>query len=301
MRIAITGSTGFIGSALVQWFTSQQHSLTRFVRSPSFQDPHHSIALWDPQKKIIDLSSLENHDVVVHLAGENVAKKKWTEEQKTKIKESRVQGTVFLCESLAKLQNPPKLFLSASAIGFYGDRDPQEKIDESSSPGHGFLPEIAQAWEKATEAAQNKGIRVVHMRFGLVLARHGGALSRMLPLFKLGLGGRVGSGKQIMSWISLYEIGPIISHLMQHEEISGPVNFVSPEPLSNEEFSHILAQSLSRPAFFPLPSFMARLLLGEMADELLLSGAHVIPRKLQESGYSFKFPFLQEALRHLLQ
>lgn len=301
MRIAITGSTGFIGSALIQWFTSKNHSLTRLVRNASFQDPHHQIAVWDPQKKTINLSSLENHNVVIHLAGENVAQKRWTEEQKTKIKESRVQGTAFLCESLAKLKNPPELLLSASAIGFYGNRSPQEKIDEFSSPGQGFLPEVAQAWEKATEVAQKQGIRVIQMRFGLVLARHGGALSRMLPLFKLGLGGRVGSGKQIMSWIALLEIGPAISHLILHKEISGPVNFVSPEPLSQEEFSQLLAKSLSRPAFFPLPSFMARLLLGEMAEELLLSGAYVIPKRLQASGYSFKFPSLSLALRHLLQ
>ena len=301
MHIAITGSTGFIGSALIQWFTSEQHSLTRLVRDPAFKDPRHQIALWNPQKKIIHLSSLEAHDVVIHLAGENIAKKKWTEEQKNKIKESRVQGTTFLCDSLARLQNPPKLLLSASAIGFYGNRSAQEKIDESSLPGQGFLPEVAQAWEKATDVAQKRGIRVIHMRFGLVLARHGGALSRMLPLFKAGLGGRIGSGKQMMSWISLYEIGPVISHVMMHKEISGPVNFVSPEPLSNEEFSSVLARSLSRPALFPLPAFMARLLLGEMAEELLLSGAAIIPKKLKESGYVFKFPSLQEALRHVLQ
>ncbi len=301
MRIAITGSTGFIGSALIQWFSSQGHSLTRLVRDPKYKDSHHPIAFWDPQKKMIDLSSLEDHDVLIHLAGENVAKKRWTEEQKAKIKESRVQGTTFLCESLVKLKNPPKLLFSASAIGFYGNRNPQEKVDETSLPGQGFLPQVAQAWEQSTEAIQKKGIRVIHMRFGLVLASHGGALSRMLPLFKLGLGGRIGSGKQIMSWISLYEIGPAISHLMQHSEISGPVNFVSPEPLSQEEFSTILANSLSRPALFPLPAFMARLLLGEMAEELLLSGATVLPKKLKESGYSFKFPSLKETLRHLLQ
>ena len=235
------------------------------------------------------------------MAGENVAKKKWTEEQKVKIKESRVQGTTFLCESLIKLKNPPKILFSASAIGFYGNRNPEEKIDESSSSGQGFLPEVAQAWEEATKVIQEKGIRVIQMRFGLVLAAHGGALSRMLPLFKLGLGGRVGSGKQIMSWIALSEIGPAISHLMSCQEISGPVNFVSPQPLSNKEFSSILAKSLSRPAIFPLPAFMARLLLGEMAEELLLSGAWVIPKKLKESEYSFKFPSLAGALRHLLQ
>ena len=288
MRIAITGSTGFIGSALTQWFTSQHHSITRIVRDSAFKNPYH-------------LAPLENQDVVIHLAGENVAKKKWTEEQKVKIKESRVQGTTFLCESLIKLKNPPKILFSASAIGFYGNRNPEEKIDESSSSGQGFLPEVAQAWEEATKVIQEKGIRVIQMRFGLVLAAHGGALSRMLPLFKLGLGGRVGSGKQIMSWISLSEIGPAISHLISCQEISGPVNFVSPQPLSQEEFSHVLAKTLSRPAFFPLPAFMARLLLGELAEELLLSGARVIPKKLKESGYSFKFPSLAEALRHLLQ
>ncbi len=296
---------GFIGSALTQWLSSQGHSLTRLVRDPSFQDPHHQpqhqIVVWNPQNKMIDLSSLENHDVVIHLAGENIAKQKWTQATKVKIKESRVQGTAFLSETLAKLKNPPKLLLSASAIGFYGNRDPKEKINETSLPGQGFLPEVAQAWEKAAEAAQKRGIRVIHMRFGLVLASHGGALSRMLPLFKLGLGGKIGSGKQIMSWISLYEIGPIISHLIFNQKISGPVNFVAPQPLSNEEFSRVLAQVLSRPALFPLPAFVARLLLGEMAEELLLSGANVIPQKLQDSGYSFKFPSLKETLQHLLQ
>lgn len=308
MKIAITGSTGLIGSALVSWFAqkdaehrdAQRHyDILRLVRTPTFRDFRFPFIQWDPLTRHIETSSLENSDAVIHLAGENVAKGRWTQKRKSHIRDSRVQGTAFLSETLSNLKNPPKVFLSASAYGYYGSR-PNEKIDESSPPGTGFLASVSQEWEKATAAAEAKGIRVVHMRIGMVLSTRGGALARMLPLFKIGLGGKVGTGHQMISWISIDDIPRIIYHILTHTELSGPVNFTAPNPVSNKEFVKTLGKLLRRPSFFPLPAFIAKILMGEMAEELLLSSACVLPRKLQESGYQFLYPDLQSTLRKLL-
>lgn len=302
MKFAITGSTGFIGSALLAWLSKNNYEITRLIRTPSFHDGRFRWIQWNPLTHEIDKSLLENHDVVVHLAGENIAEGRWTEKRKTLIRRSRIEGTSFLSETVASLKNPPKLFLSASAIGYYGNQpiDSLDRLTESSPPGTGFLASVAQEWEKSTEVIQKTGIRVVHMRFGLVLGTEGGALAKILPFFKLGLGGKIGTGRQIMSWITIDEIPRIIYYILKHEELVGPINFTAPTPVSNKEFVSILGRVLKRPTLFPLPAFVARMLMGEMADELLLGGACVLPRKLQESGYKFLHTDLENALRSFL-
>lgn len=300
MRIAITGSTGMIGTALTTWLSQAGHSITRIVRDPHFPASDHPVVIWEPKEGRIDTSALEDHDAVIHLAGENIAAGRWTDKRKDLIRESRVRGTSLFCETLAGLNRPPRTLLSASAIGYYGNRNPDETLDESSTSGSGFLAEVCREWEHATAPAQTAGIRVVQMRFGIVLSPHGGALARMLPIFKLGLGGKVGSGKQIMSWIALDEVPAAVSHALSRDALSGPVNFVSPNPVSNAEFTRILGQVLARPTIFPLPTLAARLMFGEMADELLLGGARVVPRRLQESRYSFAHPDLEQALKQML-
>lgn len=305
MRIAITGSNGFVGSALVSWFDKHQYQLTRLIRETSNRDFRHSTITWDPLKRTIDVAKLENHDVIIHLAGENVANGRWTKTKKKSMWDSRVKGTAFLAETISKLQHPPKLFLCASAYGYYGSHnfpapEKYERLTEESPPGEGFLASLSQAWEEATTPAKIPGIRVVSMRIGLVLGLTGGALSKMLPVFKLGLGGKIGNGHQMMPWIVIDEFPRIIHHIMKHEELSGPINVTAPNPISNAAFTKMLGKSLRRPTFFPLPAFIAKLMMGEMAEELLLSGLCVLPRKLQESGYHFLYPSLEAAFRHLL-
>jgi len=299
MRIAITGSTGLIGTALVEWFSKNGHSITRIVRD-SHPSGANRCVVWDPNQRRIDAAALEGHDVVIHLAGESIASGRWTAERKARIRDSRIQGTSLISETLAKLSHRPRVLLSASAIGYYGNRDPNETLDESSKPGSGFLAEVCSQWEQATAPAQAAGIRVVNMRFGIVLSSRGGALAKMLPPFKLGVGGKIGSGNQIMSWIALDEIPTAVSHLIANEALSGPVNFVSPNPVSNAEFTRVLGRVLSRPTIFPVPALAAKIMFGEMADELLLGGARVIPKKLQESGYKFTYPNLEQALKQVL-
>ncbi len=295
MHIAVTGSGGLVGSALVPFLITGGYRVRRLVRkSPSGKD-----VPWDPANGVRDLSRLEGVDAVVHLAGENIAAGRWTPHRKEEIRRSRVEGTRRLCQSLARLSRPPKVLVSASAVGFYGNRG-DEILTEDSASGKDFLAEVCREWEAATEPASRGGIRVVHLRFGMVLSSAGGALKKMLPAFRLGLGGRFGTGAQYVSWISIDDAIGAIHHAISNESVAGAVNAVAPAPVTNAEFTRVLARGLSRPALFPMPAFAARLAFGQMADALLLAGQRVTPTRLEASGYRFRHPDLESALRHLL-
>jgi len=295
VHIAVTGSSGLVGAALVSFLTAGGHRVIRLVRKPPSGDD----VQWDPTEGVRDLSRLEGVDAVIHLAGDNIAAGRWTPQRKDEIRRSRVEGARRLSESLAKLSQRPKALVSASAIGFYGDRG-DEILTEDSALGMDFLAQVCQEWEAATEPAARAGIRVVRLRFGMILSPMGGALRKMLLPFRLGAGGRMGSGAQYVSWIAIDDAIGAIHHAVGAESLHGPVNAVSPAPVTNAEFTRVLARVLSRPAIFPMPAFAARLAFGEMADALLLASARVMPTRLQASGYRFRFPELEGALRHLL-
>jgi uncharacterized protein (TIGR01777 family) len=295
MNVAVTGATGLVGSTLVPMLTTGGHRVIKLVRRPAGD----STVTWDPEAESFDASSLDGVDAVVHLAGENIAAARWSPKVKDRIRDSRVQGTRVLCEGLARMKTPPKVLVCASAVGFYGDRD-DEVLTEDSAAGSGFLADVAQDWEAATQPARDAVIRVVNLRFGVVLSPKDGALAKMLLPFKLGAGGRVGSGRQYWSWISIDDAAGAIHHAVLTDSLSGPVNAVAPKPVTNTEFTKTLGRVLGRPAIVPMPAFAARLALGEMADELLLASIRVEPRQLIESGYDFRQPTLESALRHLL-
>ncbi|MBN2337224.1 MAG: TIGR01777 family oxidoreductase [Acidobacteria bacterium] len=295
MRILITGSTGLVGSALVSHLAAHRHRPLHMVRRPPRGDDE---IRWDIEAGTLDPSSLEGLDAVVHLAGENIASGRWTAERKRRIMQSRVLGTRLLARSLARLDTPPRVLISVSAVGYYGDRG-EEALDEESGPGTGFLAEVCRAWEAEAAPAAERGIRVVHPRLGMVLSARGGALDRMLPAFRAGFGGRIGSGRQYMSWIALDDLVGVILHAIEHDTLHGPVNAVSPHPVTNADFTRVLARALGRPALLALPAFTARLALGQMADELLLASARVSPRKLEASGYRFLYPRLEDTLGRL--
>jgi hypothetical protein len=297
MNILVTGSTGLVGSALVRFLTTGGHQATRLVRSKP--RPGETEVHWNPEAGSVDAAGLEGLDAVVHLAGENIAGGRWTAEKKARIRNSRVQGTRLLCESLAKLAQPPRVLVCASAIGYYGDRG-DEILREESPSGSGFLPDVCRQWEAATEPAAQKGIRVVNLRISIVLSPAGGALAQMLLPFRMGVGGIMGSGKQYWSWIAIDDLVGTILHALTTDALHGPVNAVTPNPVTNSEFTRILGRVLSRPTLLPMPGFAARLALGEMADELLLASARVEPARLLATGYAFRYPELEGALRHLL-
>jgi hypothetical protein len=296
MRILLTGSSGLIGQALLSFLTADGHKVVSLTRSQTHASGRH--ILWDPAAGTIDADDLEDFDAVVHLAGESIVGR-WTAEKKARILESRVKGTRLLCESLAHLRSRPIVLVSASAIGFYGDRG-DRVLDEESPAGSLFLSEVAKAWEAATEPARRNGIRVVNLRIGFVLSQAGGGLAAMLLPFKLGVGGRVGSGRQYLSWIAIDDVVGAISHAILSDALRGPVNAVAPHPVTNREFTKTLGRVLWRPTIFPLPVFAAHLVMGEMANELLLASTRVEPKRLLASGYEFRFPQLQGALRHVL-
>jgi len=299
LKIAITGSSGLIGSVVQDYFAKKGHQITLIIRPRTPIKFNRRVIHWDIDKKEIDVRGLEGQDAVVHLSGVNLAEKRWSKEFKEEIKESRLQSTRFLAGSLARLSKPPKIFLSASAIGFYGSLKHNDEINEMSPKGDSFLSEVCELWEKSTEPVKNVVPRTVHMRFGMVLAR-GGALSKMLPIFKLGLGGKIADGRQMMSWVSINEIPLIMEYLLSSPGISGAVNFVSPNPVLNAEFTKALGDVLHRPALLPVPRFAVRAMFGQMADELLLANARVMPRKLLEAGYKFSYPDLKSALELIL-
>ncbi|MBW3599187.1 MAG: TIGR01777 family oxidoreductase [Planctomycetes bacterium] len=294
MHVFVTGSTGLIGSRLVADLKQHGHQVTRMVRS----SPKEGEAIWNYVEKKIDLTQLEAADAVVHLAGENIAGR-WTEAKKRRIRESRKAGTEFVAESLARLDRRPRVMVCSSAIGYYGDRG-DEELTESSPPGEGFLPEVCVEWEAACGPAAEAGIRVVNLRTGLTLAAEGGPLATMLLPFKLGLGGRVSSGRQWWSWIAIDDLVAAIRFALENETLRGPVNGAAPHPVTNYEFTKTLGRVIRRPTIFPIPRFAAKLALGEMAEGLLLASARVLPNRLKEAGFPFRFPELQPALQHVL-
>ncbi len=296
MRIAVTGSHGLVGSALVSLLAAGGHQPIRLVRGEAREE---NALRWDPTGGIRDPSGLEGLDGVVHLAGENIAAGRWTPERKVAIRGSRVESTRRLSEDLGHLTRRPCVLVAASAVGFYGDRG-DEVLREESPPGSGFLAEVCREWEAAADPAVRAGIRVAHTRFGMVLSPTGGALKRMLLPFRLGLGGAIGTGRQFVSWIALDDAIGAILHILSHEALRGPVNVVAPAAVTNAEFVRALGRALSRPAVATLPAPAVRFIFGEMAEELLLASARVLPARLQQSGYTFQFPELADALRHLL-
>ena len=306
MRILISGSTGLVGSAIVDRLSHQGHELSRLFRpgtevrtaqtTPSGELPH---VLWNPQSGLLN-SRAEEADALIHLAGASIAGHRWTEAWKRELRDSRVAATHHLIASLRRLRRPPQIFVAASAIGFYGNRGGEE-LTESSPAGTDFLAQLTADWETESAGAAELGARVVILRFGVILAKHGGALPRMALPFRLGLGGKIGSGRQWISWVTLEDIVGIIRFALETNLLSGPANAVSPNPAQNAEFSATMGRVLRRPAIFPTPSFLLRLALGEMADSLLLASQKVYPTKLQKLGYRFLYPDLEPALAAVLK
>jgi uncharacterized protein (TIGR01777 family) len=295
MRIAVTGASGLIGTAVVRDLVATGHDVLRLVRHlPAAHNEVH----WDPARGVLDAAPLDGITAAVHLAGENLAAGRWTAARKARIHDSRILGTHLLSTTLAALTHPPKALICASALGWYGDRG-DEILSEASPPGTGFLPETCRAWEQAADPARTGGIRVVHLRFGLVLDPSGGALARMLPVFRLGLGAPLGSGRQWWSWITLQDLVAIVRFVLERD-LPGAVNAVAPAPVTNAEFTRVLCRTLRRPMLPAVPRFVLRLLLGEMADSMLLTSARLEPARLRAAGYTFRHPELEPALGLLL-
>ncbi|MGI8910592.1 MAG: TIGR01777 family oxidoreductase [Rubrobacteraceae bacterium] len=299
MNVLVSGATGLIGTALTSELTDGGHRVLQLSRSqPSSEDT----IRWDPDRGSLDASRLEGIDAVVHLAGEIIFSgptDRWTTEKKRRIMESRKKGTRLLAETIAGLPEPPKVMVSASGINYYGDHG-NELLTEEATMGSDFLAEVCREWEAAADPAREAGIRVAHTRFGIVLSPKGGALGNTLPIFKLGLGGKIGNGRQYWSWVALDDVVGAITHCLTNETVSGPVNVGSPNPLPNAEYTKILGKVLNRPTVFPVPAPATRLMFGEVADALLLASQRVEPAKLKEIGYEFRYPELEGALRHLL-
>ena len=292
MNILVSGSTGFIGSSLVPYLVSSGHDVTRLVRRElGSEEPE---VHWDPAAGTIESSALEGTDGVVHLAGES-AVGRWTARKKARILESRTNGTRLLCQALGDLDPPPRALICASGLDFYGDRG-DALVSEDTGPGSGFLAEVTAAWEAATKPATEAGIRVVRARLGMVVGNGGGALARMLPAFRLGLGGPFGGGRQHVSWLSLTDLVRVVHHVLVTDSLDGSVNVSTPMPVTNAEFAKTLGRVLSRPAVLPVPAFGLRLALGEMAG-MVLASVRLDPSKLVRSGFEFHYPKLEDALR----
>jgi uncharacterized protein (TIGR01777 family) len=298
MKILMSGSHGLVGKALVASLTRDGHEVVRLVRH---ERAFGSLEVeWHPDQGHIDAAHLEGFEAVVHLAGESIASSRWTKEKKRSIYDSRVKGTSLLSDAFARVSRPPSVFVSASAIGYYGNRG-DELLSETSAPGNDFLSGVCVEWENAAKPAAEKGIRTAYARFGIILDANEGALAKMLTPFRLGAGGKIGSGKQWMSWIALSDVINALKFLIMDESMCGPVNVVAPNPVTNAEFTETLGRVLSRPTVIPIPAFGARLVFGEMADALLLSSQRVDPTVLQDRGFPFNWPTLEPALRHLLK
>ncbi|HEY4101036.1 MAG TPA: TIGR01777 family oxidoreductase [Gemmatimonadales bacterium] len=293
MRVAITGATGFLGTALTGHLAVAGHDVIRISRRPG-----PGTIVWDPDRQTIDTAPLERCDAVIHLAGENLASGRWTTRRKAALRASRVPVTAWLSSVLAQLAQPPQLLITASAVGIYGDRG-DDLLDESSPPGDDFLAHLAADWEGAADPARAAGIRVVHTRFGIILDSRGGALAKMLPVFRLGIGGRLGSGRQWMSWIALEDVVHAVAFIMQYTAIAGAVNVVSPEPVRNATFAHALGAAVHRPAIVPAPAFALRLVLGEVADAALLASQRASPAVLQAHDYPYRVRSLPQAFAEI--
>lgn len=295
MHVAITGATGLIGSALAPSLTAGGHQVTRVTRRPQ---PAPGLT-WNPAAGELDPDDLRGVDAIVHLAGEPIASGRWTKRRKQRIRNSRVQGTALLARTLAEMEDGPRVLVVSSGIDYYGDRD-DEVLTEDSGPGEGFLTEVCVAWEAAADPARDAGVRVVHLRTGMVLSARGGALPKLLLPFRLGVGGRFGSGRQYWSWIAIDDMVALIDHALTSPDLSGPANAVAPAPVTNAEFTRILAAVLSRPAILPVPRFAPRLVLGELADTLLFASQRAFPERAEADGFVFAHANLEEALRHVL-
>ncbi len=295
MDILVSGETGLVGSALSKELEDNGHRVIALSRSkPSAEDT----IRWDPSRGKLDASRLEGIDAVVHLAGESIIGR-WTGEKKRKILESRVQGTRLLAETIFGLSGKPRAMICASGINYYGHRG-NELLREESESGDAFLSGVVKEWEAAADPAREAGIRVANLRFGVVLSPEGGALGTTLPIFKLGGGGKIGSGNQWWSWVALDDVVGALVHALENDSVEGPVNVVAPNPLTNAEYTKVLGDVLNRPTFLPVPAPAIRAVLGQVADELLLASMRVEPAKLKETGYDFRYPELEGALRHLL-
>ncbi|MYW66143.1 TIGR01777 family protein [Streptomyces sp. SID8379] len=291
-RIAVAGASGLIGSALVRSLTGEGHDVLRLVRrEPRTADE----VRWDPKGGHVDASRLTGCEAIVNLAGAGVGDHRWTAAYKQEIRDSRVLGTTVLAEAAAALPEPPRVFLNGSAVGYYGDTG-ERAVDESAAVGDGFLPSVCVEWEAATAAAHQAGIRTVLARTGLVVSRHGGAWGKLFPLFKAGLGGRLGDGRQYWSYIALHDHVAALRHLLDEESVSGPVNLTAPHPATNREVTAAMGRVLHRPALFPAPAPVLRVVLGEMAGDVLGS-TRAVPTRLLESGFDFAFPGLEDAIR----
>ena len=297
LTVAISGASGLIGRNLAAVLASGGHRVIRLVRRAQPDTP--DAVLWQPESGIADTAPLEGIDAVVHLAGENIAARRWTRSQMARLRHSRIAATQNLSESLKRMNAPPRVMIGASAIGIYGDRG-EQWLDEDSEPGEGFLAEVGREWEAAARLMETVGTRVVNARLGVVLTPEGGALRKMLPAFRLGLGGPLGSGRQWQSWVGIDDCLAAMLHMLMSDELSGPVNVVAPEPVRQRDFARTLGRVLGRPAFLPAPAFALRLMLGRLADEALLASARVRSAKLTEAGLPFRHHALEAALRHLL-
>ena len=297
LRILISGASGLIGQTLIPFLTTGGHHVLQLVRRrPS---PTRNEIFWNPEAGILDLATAGPIDAVIHLSGENIGEGRWSAEKKRRIIDSRVDSTRLIAETIAKMKTPPRVFLCASAIGYYGHRG-NDQVDESDGPGSDFISDVCRKWEAAATASIAAGIRTAFLRIGIVLSPRGGALGKLLPPFQLGIGGKIGSGNQTMSWISIDDAIGAVYHVLYDSAISGPVNLVAPYPVTNAEFTHCLSKVLSRPAYFKVPAFAIETVFGEMGRETILSSTRVKAGVLQEAGYQFRHPYLESALRHLL-
>jgi uncharacterized protein len=297
MKILITGATGLIGSALQKPLRDGGHDLLLASRKPPKND---NFIQWDVSEGFAEPEKLEGVHAVIHLAGENLSGLRWTDEKKKAIRDSRILGTRNVVDTISNLKQRPQILIAASAVGFYGDRG-DDIMTETSSPGKNFLADVCREWEAESRRAEDSGIRTVLLRTGIVLSKDGGALGTMLTPFKFGLGGVVGSGKQWMSWISLDDQIAVINYALENENIRGAVNSVSPNPVTNEEFTKAMGEVLYRPTIIPIPEFAVHLAFGEMGDALLLDSTRVIPKRLEEAGFKFKYPDLKKALQHAVE